>query len=71
MLLECFEGDPGVDAVYQRLLDQVKNGHGTLSVHTVVMMLEQINSLKPDPESAGMEEKKETGPELKGNLLNT
>ncbi|XP_053339538.1 zinc finger and BTB domain-containing protein 40 isoform X2 [Clarias gariepinus] len=65
MLLECFEGDPGVDAVYQRLLDQVKNGHGTLSVHTVVMKLEQINSLKPDSESAGMEEKKETGPELK------
>ncbi|KAF5902744.1 zinc finger and BTB domain-containing protein 40 isoform X1, partial [Clarias magur] len=64
MLLECFEGDPGVDAVYQRLLDQVKNGHGTLSVHTVVMILEQINSLKPDPESVELEEK-ERGPELK------
>lgn len=65
MLLECFEGDPGVDVVFQRLLDQLKDGRDT-SVQAVVMMLDKIKSLKPEPESVEAREK--TGPDLKGKL---
>lgn len=64
MLLECFEGDPDVDIVFQRLLDQVKDGRGA-SVHAIVMLLDQLKSVKPDLESAA--EKEQTGPDLKGN----
>lgn len=63
MLLECFEGDPGVDVVFQRLLDLVKDGR-EVSARAVVSLLDQIKSLKPDPES--VEEREETGPDLKG-----
>ncbi|XP_058228833.1 zinc finger and BTB domain-containing protein 40 isoform X4 [Hemibagrus wyckioides] len=66
MLLECFEGDPDVDIVFQRLLDQLKDGHGA-SVHAIVTLLDQIKSLKPDLESA--EEKEQTGPDLKGGAV--
>lgn len=66
MLLTCFEGDPDVDVVFQRLLDQVKDGCG-VSVQGVVMMLDRIKILKPDVES--LEEKEQTGPDLKGKLM--
>lgn len=62
MLLECFEADPGVDVVFQRLLDQVRDGHD-VSVQAVVMLLDQFKNLKPDLE---VEEKEQTGSDLKG-----
>lgn len=68
MLLECFEGDPGVDVVFQRLLDLVKDGR-EVSARAVVSLLDQIKSLKPDPES--VEEREETGPDLKGKPINS
>ncbi|XP_060766980.1 zinc finger and BTB domain-containing protein 40 isoform X2 [Neoarius graeffei] len=61
MLLECFEADPGVDVVFQRLLDQVRDGHD-VSVQAVVMLLDQFKNLKPDLE---VEEKEQTGSDLK------
>lgn len=65
MLLECFEGDPNVDIVFQRLLDQVKNGCD-ISIQAVVTLLDQIKSLKPGLESVQVREKEQTGPDQKG-----
>lgn len=65
MLLECFEGDPNVDIVFQRLLDQVKNGFD-ISIQAVVTLLDQIKSLKPGLESVQVREKERTGPDQKG-----
>ncbi|KAB5536820.1 hypothetical protein PHYPO_G00111720 [Pangasianodon hypophthalmus] len=64
MLLECFEGDPGVDVVFQRLLDQDNDGRD-VSVQAVVTLLEKIKSIKPDLESVEVVLKEQTGPDLK------
>lgn len=64
MLQECFEGAPGVEAVFQRLLEQVKDGHD-VSVQALVMLRDQIKSLNPILESVEEEERKQTGPDCK------
>lgn len=67
MLLECFEGDPGAEAVSRRLSDRVKDERD-ITVQALVTLLDQIKSLKPDLESAGVEEREHTGP---GKLINS
>ncbi|XP_066527831.1 zinc finger and BTB domain-containing protein 40 isoform X2 [Hoplias malabaricus] len=45
IMLECFEGGPGPDVVFQRLLDRLKDEHD-LSDQTLLKLLEQLKSLK-------------------------
>ncbi|TTB85616.1 Zinc finger and BTB domain-containing protein 40 [Bagarius yarrelli] len=59
MLLRGFEGDPDIDVVFQRLLDQVKDGC-ELTVQAVVLLLNQIKSLKADLGSVEVQEKEQT-----------
>lgn len=68
MLLECFEGDPDVDVVFQRLLDQVKD-ECELTVQAVVKLLDQIKSLTRELGSVEVKEKEQTGPDLRGKLV--
>lgn len=68
MLLECFEGDPGADVVFQRLSDQVKDGRD-VSVQAVVMLLDRIKILKLSLESVETKEGDKTGLNLKGSFF--
>lgn len=70
MFLECFEGDPGAEVVFQRLSDQVMNERD-VSVQAVAVLLDQIKSLKPDLESVEVKEREPTGPNLRGKHANS
>ncbi|KAL6464349.1 hypothetical protein MHYP_G00266660 [Metynnis hypsauchen] len=63
IVLECFEGDPGADVVFQHLLDQLKDKHD-LSAQTFLTLLDQFKSLKLDLDAAPVEQRE---PDLTGN----
>uniref|UniRef100_W5KH16 Zinc finger and BTB domain containing 40 n=1 Tax=Astyanax mexicanus TaxID=7994 RepID=W5KH16_ASTMX len=61
IILECFEGDEGVDVVFQRLVNRLKDERN-LSAQTFLTLLEQVKSLKLDLDEMMVDQ---TGPELK------
>lgn len=64
MLHECFEGASGGEMVFQRLLEQMKDGRD-VSVQALVMLWDQIKSLMPNLVSVDEEERKQTRPDLR------
>ncbi|XP_072522079.1 zinc finger and BTB domain-containing protein 40 [Salminus brasiliensis] len=62
IMLECFVGDEGVDVVFQRLLERLKDDR-SMSAQTFLTLLEQVKSLQLDLDMTIVHQ---SGPELKG-----
>ncbi|XP_035376172.1 zinc finger and BTB domain-containing protein 40 isoform X1 [Electrophorus electricus] len=63
IILECFDGDPPIDVVFQHLLEHVRD-KCDISAQNILVLLDLWKTLKPAPELVHVDQRGQSGPQL-------